>query len=296
MLQAVPEAGGRLEPERRGGMVPETLDFVVPRHSKCNADGLASCLKAAADPDVALIDLSEATWFEPLALVGVAAFIERAINSGRGVEVVGPSDWSVANYLSRMRLGLVIEDQGGAHNLNHVHENDLGGALLELQRFEGEVGVELLAGMVFDKLNGTDPQTAQALYTSIIEIGANVPQHSGLASGFMAAQSTYRGNCIHFAVGDAGDGLYATLRDSGATSEAHALELVLEQDGVTRTRQAGRGIGIRETRRLAVQTGGFVHMVSGNASRTARDGSSASRMSRHDFPGALLQGKLFCDP
>jgi hypothetical protein len=275
-------------------MMPETLDFVVPRHSKCNAEGLADCLKTAAGSGVALIDLSEATWFEPLAFVAVAAFIERAINSGREVQVVGPSDWRVANYLSRMRLGLVVENQGGIHNLNQVHEKDLGGALLELQRFEGEADVQLLAGMVFDKLNATDPQTAHALYTSIVEIGANVPQHSGLTSGYMAAQSTYGGTCIHFAVGDAGDGLYMTLRDFGATSEAHALELVLEE-GVTRTREPGRGVGIRETRRLAVQTGGLVHMVSGDASRTAGVGGSISRTSRHVFPGTLLQGKLLCD-
>lgn len=274
--------------------MPETLDFVVPRHSKCNADGLAGCLRAAGDPKVALIDLSEATWVEPIALVAVAAFVERAVKSGREVHVVGPSDWGVANYLSRMRLGLVVEDHGGIHNLNSVHEMDLGRELLELQRFEGEAGVQLLAGMVFDKMIGSDLQTAQALYASIVEIGANVPQHSGLASGYMAAQSTHGGTCIHFAVGDAGDGLYMTLRDFGATSEAHALELVLER-GVSRTGEPGRGVGIPETRRLAVQTGGLVHMVSGDASRTARSGRSISRTSRHAFPGTLLQGKLLCD-
>lgn len=278
--------------ERR--IVPEALDFVVPQHAKCNSDGLLGCLKAATNPEVALIDLSGATWFDPIALVAVAAFIERASKSGRGVDVVGPLNWAVANYLSRMRLGRVIEDHGGSHDLNPVHETDLGSALLELQSFEGETGVDLLASMVFDKLNGNDPQTAHALYTSIVEIGANVPQHSGLVSGYMAAQSTYGGSRIHFAVGDAGHGLYATLRDLGATSEAQALELVLEQ-GVTSTRQAGRGIGIRETRRLAVRTGGLVHMISGNASRTAREGGSTSRLGRYAFPGTLLQGLLLCD-
>lgn len=270
--------------------MPDPVDFVIQRGGSCGAGSIGGCLRAAADASVLHVDLSNGRWFEPLGIAAIAALAEHSVSAGRELVLTGPRDWSVANYLSRMRLGRLIEDLGGEHDLNSVREQELGDALLELHRFDGELGVERLAELVFNQLAPTDPDAAQALHTSIVEIGANVPQHSGAAGGYMAAQA-FRDGRVQFAVADSGLGLFATLRHVGATSDENALELVLER-GVSRTGEVGRGRGIREARRLSTEASGSVHMVSGLASRTAFRRTSSTHSSSYPYPGTLFQGTL----
>jgi hypothetical protein len=266
-------------------------DLVIPRWGKCAAGQMLTALRPAQDPALAVIDLSGTSWVEPVGLVGVAAFAEAQVALNRTVSLIGPSDWNIANYVARMHLGQVIDDLGGTHDLNPVNERDAPD-LLELQRFEGEDGATQLAALVFDKTVNDEP-VAQALYQSICEIGANVPQHSGRPHGYIAAATTYRGKKIQFAVGDAGTGLTTRLSAVGSTGDADSLEMVLEH-GVSSTGQPGRGRGIQETRRLVTSLKGSVHMVSGTASRTVVASTSTSTSKNIPFPGTLLQGSLEC--
>ncbi len=84
------------------------------------------------------------------------------------------------------------------------------GKLVELRRFDGTVGAERLAELVFETVATTDPALAPVVHQAISELGANVPQHSGRESGFLAGQRYARAGNVCIAVGDAGAGVRAT--------------------------------------------------------------------------------------
>ncbi len=267
-------------------------DLVVPRWGKCVAGQMLRLLHTAADPAVALIDLRESVWVEPVGLVGIAAFAEAAAAAGRTPRLIGPKHLNYANYLTRMHLGVVMEALGGEHDLNPVREREMDD-LLVLQRFDGSEGADALARLAWERTAGVEA-VANALYQAIVEVGANVPEHSGCTGGYAAAASTYDGRRFQFAVGDAGHGLHATLAPVGSAHHADALEMVLER-GMTRTGPSGVGRppgGIQTTRNLVTGLHGEVHAVTGTAARTSWAGGSSTSSGVRPFVGTLLQGTL----
>jgi hypothetical protein len=269
-------------------------DYVVSRWGRCDAESLLANFRPASESGTALIDLRDATWVEPIGLVAIASYASAQAEGGREVYLAGPRDFHVANYLSRMRLGLAIEELGGEHDLNPVREQDQADTLLELRRFEDETGAEELAALVYERVVApSGDAVAGALHKSICEIGSNVPQHSGESFGFMAAQVTHGGHKIQFAVGDCGQGMTASLAPLGARTDEDALRMALEE-GVTSTGQAGRGQGIRETRRLVNGLGGSVAMITGRARRTVWTTVARRTTASAFFPGTLLQGEVPC--
>lgn len=267
------------------------IDFVVPRWGRCGASDTLSNLRPADDPELARIDLRASQWCEPAGLVAIAAFAEAQMLLGRSVQLFGPADFNKANYLTRMHLDEVLGDLGCRHDLTPVRKTE-GLALLELRRFEGEAGAAALAELVYEQ-TAARPDVAGALHKSLSEIGGNVSQHSGSPHGYMAAVKTDQGRRIEFAVADAGRGLTANLAPFGAVSDARSLEMVLEE-GISSTGQRGRGNGIPDTRRLVTALGGHVHMITGDAGRTASRTWSSRSQGRLPFPGTLLQGSLLC--
>lgn len=274
--------------------VQDELELVVPAGGRCAPRWLLPMLRPARTPDELLLDLRGMGWVEPGGLVALAAMAEAEASRGRCVRLIAPHEPRTATYLSRMRLGQVIESLGGEHDLRPVQERDVADALLETTRFAGERGVEALASVVYNNLVAQDEEAAGAMHTGIVEIGSNVPQHSGRAFGYVAAQVTHRsqqGLLIQFAVADCGQGVLASLRSVGATTDAHALELALDR-GVSRTGQAGRGVGIGATRDLAIGLGGGVCLVSGSAWRSATGQGVRCGSGQLAFSGTLLQAEV----
>lgn len=91
------------------------LDLVA--RGTCGAPGFINHLRPRASPHLIHIDLSAMTFCEPIGLVGIAAFAERALRDDDRVVVTIPDDPNVANYLSRMRLGAVLAALGAEHAL-----------------------------------------------------------------------------------------------------------------------------------------------------------------------------------
>lgn len=270
------------------------VELVVPAGGRCAPRWLLPMLRPAREAQEFLLDLRGMGWVEPGGLVALAALAEAEASRGRYVRLIAPLEPHAATYLARMRLGLVIDGLGGQHDLRTVKEHDVADALLETTRFDGERGVEALASVVYNNLVAQDEEAAGALHTGIVEIGSNVPQHSGRSFGYVAAQVTHRsprGLLIQFAVADCGRGVLSSLHSVGAASDAHALELALDR-GVSSTGQAGRGVGIGATRDLAIGLGGGVCLVSGSAWRAATEQGVSSGSGRMPFAGTLLQGEV----
>ena len=266
-------------------------DFVLPTGAQLLGETFARSIVEPEEPGQGVVDLRGASWVEPGGLVAVAALVDEQLSLGRDMYVLGPVNGNVASYLSRMRLGRLLDEMGADHDLAPVNEHAVERSLLELTRFTGEDGVDALAEIPFDTLEADHPVVASALYEAICEIGCNVPQHSGKSHGFMAAQTTWHGQEIRFAVADSGVGIAATLADVGIHAEATALDSVLNE-GISRTGDPARGRGIPRTRELLTGLGGNLFLASGAVQRTAFSHAVRGRPLTQPVPGTVLQGTI----
>jgi hypothetical protein len=228
---------------------------------------------------------------EPLGLVEIAARAEYHRRRGDLVELLAPDDPDTAHYLARMRLGWALTELGVEHDLPYVHERDLAGQLLELTYFESTVRSDELAAMVYHRVVRESPASAAALYTSLCEVGQNVPEHAEVPGGWAAAQATRRQGMMSFAVADSGIGMRRSLAARGARDDAEALEMALDR-GLSRFGTAGHGNGLVETCRLVTARHGRVRMISGRAVRTVSRTSRWTSVPTEPFPGTLLQGSV----
>lgn len=264
------------------------LDIILPPGGRLSAGQLHSAMAVAARDDQALVDLRLAQWVEPLGLVAIAVFAERQTRSDRSVVLLGPHRPDLARYLSRMRLGHVLESLDQDHDLPSVNEWDTGSRLVELRRFTGRQEPDALAAMLYQKTRSAPP-VADALHQCVAEIGANVPEHSGQDWGYVAAQTTYGDTLVQFAVGDAGRGVAAGFLPERQLTDQDALELTL-QKGISRTGLTGHGKGLQKARRLVTDLKGSLHMISGTAYRTTHARSTSFGSASTLVQGTLLQG------
>lgn len=215
----------------------------------------------------------------------LAVLAERQVRSGGRVRLLTPEATDIARYLSRMRLRQLLDGFSQEHDLPPVREWESGHELLELRRFDGPDEPDRLGEMLLRKTQA-DFDVARALHQSVAELGVNVPDHSGLDVGFVAAQSTYRHSVVQFAVGDGGVGVAAALED--ASSDGDALQQVM--NGRSRLNEPGRGQGLAKTQRLLLGMRGSLHMLSGAAHRTHYGTGASCGEATVTFPGTLLQG------
>jgi hypothetical protein len=237
------------------------------------------------------IDLRAAQFVEPLGLVEIVARAESHRRRGDVVEVLAPDDPGIAHYLARMRLGWALTELGVQHDLPYVRERDLAGQLLELTYFESTLRSDELAAMVYHRVAQESPASAAALYTSLCEVGQNVPEHAEVPGGWAAAKATRRQGSVHFAVADSGIGMWQSLAARGARDDAEALEMAMDR-GLSRFGTAGHGNGLVETCRLVTARHGRVQMMSGGAVRTVSRTWRRASEAPVPFPGTLLHGSL----
>ena len=270
--------------------VDGAVDLVVPSAGRLSVGQVHTAIVPSTHCRAALVDLQLVEWVEPLGLVAVASFAEGQARLGRRVVLRGPRRPELARYLSRMRLGHVLDRLDAEHDLPPVNTWDTGSRLVELRRFTGPSEPDELAQMLLERTQSL-PAVADALHQCVAEIGGNVPEHSGQAWGYLAAQTTFRDTVVQFAVGDAGRGVAAGFAPQRRLTDEQAVELTLER-GVSRTGLVGHGRGLQKARRLVTGLRGSVHMVSGTAYRTTFGGSTAHGSATHGYPGTLLQGSF----
>lgn len=270
--------------------MPVSFDFVAP--PRLIADAVHGC-HVPGDPQsgLAIVNMRALRWIEPAGLVAMAMFMDSQWNIGRPPKLVAPADRQLGNYLSRMRVGELVEDFGGSHDLPGVRRWDQDGYLLELQRFDGEGAPPELARLVEQRLQ--DEVAANAMHKGICEIGANVPDHSGRDHGYIAAVTTHNWTRVSFAVGDAGLGLLEPLAVKGFESEAHVMAALM-RGGLSRFDEAGRGRGVQRTKEVVVEGRGTLFMASGKDQVVVQAGGLRSHRNSATLRGTLLQGEMPC--
>lgn len=242
-----------------------------------------------AVPGVSTIDLSKLRFADPASIVGMCVFATGAVKGGDHVEFTRPVSDDAANYLSRIRLPTVLDALNIQHHLPIVRERHIGNALVELSSFDSTSGAEKLAHHLFNAIEKTDEAAARMLFRSVSVAGENVAHHSGQDKGFLMAQTTFGGSMMKFAVGDAGVGIYRTLRQSGASDDEQSLRLAL-QAGVSRFDVPGRGNGLRELADQVQSLKGSLTLMSGRAvwSENRAPRTSASVLPR--LRGSVIAG------
>jgi len=256
----------------------------VPRPTP--AARLQSLAVGVADGDY-LLDLSGASWLDPLHLVGAAAIAELAAARGSRLQLRGLRA-NQAGYASRMHLGAIVERFGGCHDLpTHSRELNRRDSLLEVTELATGGDVRQLSGLVYDRLVGHDADIAHALHTALAEIGANVYEHSGTV-GFMAAQTLVSQRVLRFAVADAGAGLLGTLAEQGAEDDRMAITMALS--GTSRKQGPGRGTGLPTAVAVVSRLGGEVLLASGSALATANARGRRHTELEQPFVGTMFEG------
>jgi len=233
-----------------------------------------------------VVDLREVAWVDPVHLVSVAAVAEAARREGLKFRLRAPTAPQRARYAARMRLGDVVVELGGDHDLPTV--DDHGGAenLVEVGVLRTPSDVHRLAQLVHDRVAELDGALARALHQGVAEIGENVCDHAQ-SVGYVAAQTIPRRGELRFAVADPGVGLQATLARRGASNDRAAIELALA--GVSRTDHGGTGV--RQTVAAVTRLDGYFYLASGDAA-TMVTGRRASHSSGAVFAGTIVEGRV----
>jgi hypothetical protein len=233
-----------------------------------------------------VVDLRGVGWIDPVHLVSVAAVAEAAHRDGLSFRLHGPSAPDRSRYASRMKLGELVTELGGTHDLPAVSTATASEHLVEVARLRTPVDVARLATLVYERVAELDADLAHALHQGVAEIGQNVCDHAR-SVGFVAAQTIPRRGELRFAVADPGLGLLGTLRARGAENDQHAIDLALH--GVSRLER--RGTGLPETVNAVTRLGGYFYVASGVSAAmvtpTRRTMSAGTA-----FDGTLVEGRV----
>lgn len=246
-------------------------------------------LAVRSAPDGATIDLTTVQWLTPGLLVGVAAQAQRVRAGGVTLRVEAPRDRDCADYAARMRLGLVLERLGVAHDLPTVTENDLSDRLIELTPFADASEIAPLAELVHAKTAPRDLDAANTIFQSLSELASNVADHAQ-APGFALAQTMRTRDELRFAVADSGVGLLGSLAARGAVDSADAILRAL--GGVSRLDEPERGNGLRRIVQTIVGLAGEASLASGDAWHTAEGPSVRRGAAEPAYRGVIFEARI----
>lgn len=160
-------------------------------------------------------------------------------------------------------------------------------AVAQKRAFQERSWIEFQQGLVEQlKKCGFQPGFANALSAAFGEIAENVPDHSAKGDGEMAAALVgyfaLPGE-IHFAVGDLGRGVLASLHENPQWADLrdsrHAIIATLER-GATRKREHAEGTGLKLALKSFVDRNGILWIRSGDATaHVNRDGEGRRTIS-----------------
>lgn len=247
------------------------------------------CIKPARKRGHTHIDLSRMVWTEPIGIVAICAFAERAVQQGKKVTFTPPDDTSIANYLDRIGLTKVLDEFGIKHGISAVRRNDVGQRLVELTRFDGTDEVEELSQNVHSAALAINEKAANGIANAICTAGENVSQHSGRTNGYYVLQRTNSSTFVRFAVGDSGRGFRRALESRKPEDDAAALLLALTK-GVSGTGNIGRGLGLHSLADELKKVGGGLVLISGDARHVRSDSAELSQTYDAVFRGSLIEG------
>jgi len=293
---------------------------------------LASLIRAVSQigtgPGDVEIDCAQVNFVDPLGMTVLAAVLE-PLSGQRRVSMV----WlrtEIAGYLERMDFfnGIAVE---GVNIPQNRSRHDQRSKLLEITRVvdhhKSEEIADQLANAVVGQILGRSPkpmnfnepdieydQHYRPLRYALSELLENALTHARREGRFdssvwVAAQYYQQdGGRIQVAVVDNGCGFLATLKNHAelhTKSHAEAIRTALRpkvscnRDMWPLGESVNEGVGLTTTVRIAKETGGSVHIVSGDALFTVGEGTGVKRRNQvqqlaGEWSGVAISATFVC--
>lgn len=234
-----------------------------------------------------VVDLSALSFVVPTFLLRLRAFVDFNLSCGRRVEVIGPRNKHVANYLSRMQIAANLPT-AVFPDLPIVQASEQGDVLVPITCLKSDIDVEAMGVQLYDLFQGHSEDDvavfADALQEAFTELCGNGVEHGQNDLGCYLAAQRYGGRKRRtvLSIGDLGIGVPKHMRRIyGDESDRRMLRKALEE-GATGTGEEHRGNGIpsvlEEARNARIRHA-LLEIRSGKAAlthRLRRDGSSTT--------------------
>lgn len=265
------------------------MDIRVAQGRSFAGSHVVNAAYVGEDASCVTLDLASATKIDLFGLVAIGALAEAAISDGQKVTFVSPRDYSVAERLSRMHVGVALDRLRIDHALPEVEHSPAGDQVVELRRFHDHDEVEDFLSAVYFNLVAEDEEDARTLYYCVAEAIDNLIEHSGETGGWMALEqyvTPSNSRAVAFAVADTGIGLRTSLCRSASltvASDREAMGLAIQR-GVSRTDDPSRGRGLHGIIEKARERSGHVRLWSGGVHGIS--GTSEGSFVLRDHPSA----------
>lgn len=270
-----------------------------------NIGSLAAFVDSVKSANFQAIDLRLFDFVDVYATMGLALLVRNACQEGHTPTIYLPVSDDVRSYLARQDFFEIISPWYTIpRELLDLKQRQWAGnpRVAPLTLIESEDDVSPVVNRVRDLL--TSPQfsvskpMADDIWRILGEALQNVPQHAGVGTGRLepgiAVLQAYKG-CVEVALGDTGVGLRASLSQNPASAgrtDAELQMLVLQQ-GFSRTGKAGQGNGLCVVGATITKLGGVLRLQSGCAVTFITAMGYRQKPCR-PFPGTQLWIRLPC--
>lgn len=198
------------------------------------------------------VDLRDLSFADPLFLIRLRGFIDYHCSRGHAVTVIPPDNYSVRNYLSRMRVAKDLPSNC-SFPLPSVNENERGEVLIPIRRLNSNLDSDRLddeiARLIQAQFSGPLGSVVGAFSMTISEMCDNATTHGSSGAGaYVCAQRYSEGRCA-IAIGDLGIGIPAHMRARHGELEGHDGQVIAHatQARVSGTGDRDRGFGYQNT-------------------------------------------------
>jgi anti-sigma regulatory factor (Ser/Thr protein kinase) len=249
-----------------------------------------------------MVDMSNATFVDPVGITSIWAILHVAQNHYRRVRLELPNHREVLSYLDRMGLFSLLDARGieyGSPDFEPWDRTTNPAGLLELTTIvDDEQIAELMANIMKRlrrimsmQLGGADKVIA-GFSTALSESCLNVVDHSG-SLGVAAAQTYKRkkGRVVTISVADCGCGIRQTLgtKYPRLAGGDHGIAIIAALRK-KRSRLPGRGLGLYVIKQLLTEYPGSLHVRSGNATVSVQAEPELTARIRRScfFPGTQI--------
>lgn len=258
------------------------------------------------DPDAlrgeaVALDLRSIRFVRPFGLVFLFWYVRwllDEVEAARADVVLDRSNRDLCNYLKRMKVPDVFGELPVTiypiQDLE-LHERELSTSLVELKSFrvDDDNAVERRTAETLEVVLHQRPDLgsrSEQLWLIVSELLSNIHVHSRTREAAIAVQA-YRDR-VEVALGDAGIGVAAALRNHVETlrSDGAYLRKALEP-GVT-SRPGGGGYGLTQLLEVVQASGGRIVMRSGKGELVASPGEIEATNTCRALPGTLLEIEL----
>jgi len=295
----------------------------MPHEIACRGDLALTDLERFLDPLVegkvvrggaheAVLDLTGVQFVSPGPIVALTAILEHLSLGGTRARILAPSRYDCRRYLVANGFVAAASAFADFDGIDDVRGGSSGASdtVLPLTRLASIDDIPPLLRDIesrLDEMLGSGSKGWERakgpLRSTVRELCANIAEHAGGTSGWIAAQR-YRNHragtpFVRIAIGDAGRGIRRSLATQHTellrATDGEALERMLKEH-LTSSPQAFRGNGYFVLQKATEELAGSFHLRSGTAEiQRPRGGGDRRRNGLVAWPGTFLDISLTCE-